>query len=54
MNGLRKNNGSAKKIRDQIEIWWLGGKIDKSLSIGNICPTLKLLKNFLFLQICTQ
>ena len=31
MNGLIKNNGSTKKIRDQIEIWWFGGKIYKFL-----------------------
>ena len=31
MNGVIKNNGSTKKIRDQIEIWWLGGKIYKFL-----------------------
>ena len=29
MNGLIKNNRSTKKIRDQIEIWSLGGKIYK-------------------------
>ena len=47
MNGLIKNNGSTKKIRDQIEIWWLGGKIYKSLSIGNICPHTQIAKEFL-------